>query len=126
VAGHTGSRKLLVDSSAWLLNSLCRHSTARQPLAVTCTTLDIILDEVGYCDLLKLDCEGSEYEILHGCSPETLSRVKRIVGEYHEWPGIDGTGQELCRFLESRSFRIDRFESFGIGSGLLCATNTTA
>ena len=126
VAASAGERTLVVDCSEWGLSSFYRNSDHKQQVSVKCTTLDIVLDEVGRCDLLKLDCEGSEYEILQGCSPETLSRVKRIVGEYHEWPGIKGTGQELCRLLESCSFRIDRFEAFGIGSGLFCATNTTA
>lgn len=35
-------------------------------------------------DLLKLDCEGSEEEILRGANPETLSRIKFIVGEFHK------------------------------------------
>jgi FkbM family methyltransferase len=36
------------------------------------------------CDLLKLDCEGSEYSILEGLrQAELLPRVGRIVGEWH-------------------------------------------
>lgn len=40
--------------------------------------------EIEHCDLLKLDCEGAEYDILFYASAETLSRVKRIVMEYHD------------------------------------------
>ncbi len=78
---------------------------------------------VERCDLLKIDCEGSEYEILQGCTPDALSRVRRIVGEYHEGPYINGTGKELCRFLESRSFRIDHLSPLEVDSGVFCATN---
>lgn len=36
----------------------------------------------GELDVLKLDCEGSEFDILQ--SAECLDRVKLIVGEYHD------------------------------------------
>jgi FkbM family methyltransferase len=37
---------------------------------------------VDHIDLLKLDCEGSEFSILEHCD---RSRIHRVVGEYHGW-----------------------------------------
>lgn len=34
-------------------------------------------------DLLKIDCEGGEYNIIPHTSPETWRRIRVIVGEYH-------------------------------------------
>lgn len=47
--------------------------------------LDQLFDEqnLSRIDLLKLDCEGAEYEILRGLSPSNAKRIKRIVAEYH-------------------------------------------
>jgi FkbM family methyltransferase len=45
-------------------------------------------------DLLKLDCEGSEYGILAKCS--CLGRVAEIVGEWHRVPGVPHF-DEFCR-----------------------------
>lgn len=45
-------------------------------------------------DLLKLDCEGSEYSILAKCS--CLGRVAEIVGEWHRVPG-EPRFDEFCR-----------------------------
>lgn len=45
-------------------------------------------------DLLKLDCEGSEYSILAKCS--CLDRVAEIVGEWHRVPGVRRF-DEFCR-----------------------------
>lgn len=42
--------------------------------------LDDILEEV---DLLKIDCEGSEFPILYTTSK--LSKIKKIVGEFHNF-----------------------------------------
>lgn len=33
--------------------------------------------------LLKLDCEGAEWVLLHGISADLLGRIDRIAGEYH-------------------------------------------
>lgn len=126
VSAETGVRHLQVDSNDWIMHSLFGEPNEAEPgLTVDCISFDEVLNSNGieYCDLLKVDCEGSEYEILQRCAPETLRRVRRIVGEYHEGPHIEGTGEELCRFLESNSFRIERFES-NVGCGEFCARNT--
>lgn len=128
VGGASGERVLHVDPTSWIMHSLVREDgPGGEGVRVRCVSLEEAFDSNGIecCDLLKLDCEGSEYEILQGASPGTLGRVKRVVGEYHDEPAR-GTGEQLCRFLESRSFRIDRFEPLDTGSGVLCATNTSA
>lgn len=38
---------------------------------------------VGHCDLLKIDCEGCEYDILLETPDSVLERVSTIVCEYH-------------------------------------------
>ncbi len=126
VAGFTGTRRLQTDSSNWIMHSLRNEDTKEEGLQVSCVSLDEVMNENGIerCDLLKLDCEGSEYEILQDCTPDTLRRVRRIVAEYHEGVHGAGTGRGLCRFLESRSFRIDRFEPVDAGCGYLSAFNT--
>lgn len=43
----------------------------------------VTLEDFGQIDLLKLDCEGSEFDILLNCEAETLQRIQVIVGEYH-------------------------------------------
>ena len=48
---------------------------------------DIVEFECGNdkIDIMKLDCEFSEYPILYSC--ESLNKVKKIVGEFHEIQG---------------------------------------
>ena len=128
VGAETGTRYLQVNADDWIMHSFFGEQTkGSQGLPVDCISFDDLMQthRIERCDLLKLDCEGSEYEILQRCAPETLRRVRRIVGEYHEGLTIDGTGEELCRFLESRSFRIERFERDEVeGCNLICARNT--
>jgi FkbM family methyltransferase len=54
-------------------------------LKVRCTTLSKVLQEhqIEKVDLLKLDCEGAEWEILPATSDEDLGRIRQIVMEVH-------------------------------------------
>lgn len=45
---------------------------------------DIVLKQnIPFVDLLKLDCEGSEYDIISSTNETTFSKIKSIVVEYH-------------------------------------------
>ena len=52
------------------------------------TIRDVLDDEsVTKVDLMKIDCEGAEYDILDSMSEEIASRVKQIAMEVHRIPG---------------------------------------
>ena len=58
------------------------------------------------CDLLKLDCEGAEYESLAAMPSELWPRIARIHLEYHQGPpGWDGG--KLGEFLRGQGYRCD-------------------
>lgn len=57
-------------------------------------------------DLLKLDCEGCEYEVLMESPSTTIDRVDRVVMEYHELGG-DQTYKTLVALLTSRGFSVE-------------------
>ena len=69
----------------------------------------------GGIDLLKLDCEGGEYDILFA-SDAPLHQVREIRMEYH-----CGRGEELADFVTSRGFRITRMQPEGPLTGMLWA-----
>ena len=57
---------------------------------VECITLeDLFRDEkIEHCDLMKLDVEGSEYEILGSPSFKAVaSKIDIVIGESHKWAG---------------------------------------
>lgn len=128
VAAAAGSRVMLVTPSNWGVNTLAPHAASANGLTVNCVSLEGLMDgnQVGRCDLLKLDCEGAEHEILGSASVATLRRVSRIVAEYHDDPGAGHSGRELCKTLEAASFRLDCFQALDVGTGLICATNLRA
>jgi len=66
------------------------YSSTKDTQLVPGTTLDSIFEanEIERCAVLKMDCEGAEWAILEAASDDTLSRIDRIVGEYHTVGGI--------------------------------------
>jgi FkbM family methyltransferase len=59
------------------------HSKQIQAKTVTLQTL-IQKYSLPRVDLLKLDCEGCEYDVLTSLDPETLMKIRAIFLEYHD------------------------------------------
>ena len=72
------------------------------------TTLDHIFDSLGIekCKLLKIDCEGSEYEILF--STHSLSKVEYLSGEFHYNQLLQSYGYTVEGLLEHCESQIAR------------------
>jgi len=79
---------------------------ADKGLMVPCCTLATLFHAHGIknCNLLKLDCEGAEFDILYSCSPEFFSRIERIAMEVHEGSREKHNMQALKSFLVSCGF----------------------
>lgn len=51
-----------------------------QYIVITCVTLEKVFrdNKIDICDILKIDTEGSEYEILYNCPEDILKRIKKL------------------------------------------------
>lgn len=98
LASARGIRSLQVNPGNWLVSHLS-DSPSGHP--VTAVTLEEALDDNGLdtCAFMKMDCEGSEYEILTGAGASTLRRIQRIALEFHPPPdgkfGLDSLQKRL-------------------------------
>jgi FkbM family methyltransferase len=75
---------------------------------VKVVTLASIFEQhaIHRCALLKLDCEGAEYEILFSAPRSVTDKIQAIALEYHV--GLNRhTPAELATFLELRGFEVD-------------------
>lgn len=89
-------------------NSFFEYEKGR-PIKVKTTTLPLILSEnhIEFCDLLKLDCEGAEWEILFSASENFFSRVGNIILEYHAFAAPKNYDNwDLRRLLEKNNFKV--------------------
>src|SRR3990172_1705351 len=78
--------------------------------------------EISRCDLLKLDCEGAEYDILFHTPAETLIKVRRIAMAYHATAEKRRRSNELVEFLVRQGFEIVEYSDFvGFDTGFIRA-----
>jgi FkbM family methyltransferase len=82
-------------------------------------------ETVEKCDLLKLDCEGAEYEILLNAPPKILQRVSRIALEYHLGMNSHDPA-ELSAFLRAQGFTVTCEPPLDAESGYLYAARQPA
>jgi len=73
---------------------------------VPAITLTKILDDNDLNDvnLLKLDCEGAEYEILYSTNREVLKKIKRMLIEVHPLDNEKRNEKYLSSFLSENGF----------------------
>ena len=91
----------------WYNTVMNDNSVGKDDTIVQGTTLDAIFEasHIEECNLLKIDCEGGEYDILFHANPFTLQKIKSICLEYHD--GItEFAHPELVRFLERNGFSV--------------------
>lgn len=127
--GGTKGEGTLYGRGAGVLNTLYMRDTWGNkctPLYKTSIlTLQDIFDQfnVETCDLLKLDCEGAEYDILLNNSKETLRRVSNISMEYHVGFN-DHSLENLEQLLMNHGFVINSLPMDEEGAGMLYASKS--
>ncbi|MES1198081.1 MAG: FkbM family methyltransferase [Chitinophagaceae bacterium] len=121
VASKSEKRKLNVSES-WIKHVLNEKNEENEMyIDVECISLDEAFCKIEKCDLLKIDCEGSEYEILYSAKPETINKINKIVGEFHNRDSTDMTGKALRTFLEKNGLQISNYYNFDKESGFFAA-----
>lgn len=90
-------------------------------VAVTTTTLTAFLDSIDAAavDLLKMDIEGSEYDVLLSTPPAVLARIRRVDLEFHKAPSPDRTSRTLVQHLSAAGFRLRDQPAPGADYGML-------
>jgi FkbM family methyltransferase len=79
----------------------------RGPTVRMLTLEQLLLEtENNYCDLLKIDCEGGEYDILLTAPDWLLSRIGAIICEYHPTPQREP--EQLIKRLSDAGFAVER------------------
>lgn len=79
---------------------------------VPCLRLRDIFDEnrIGTCDLLKLDCEGAEFEVLYQTPGDYLTRIDQLAIEVHQGQAVGENLESLRSFLMESGFHLFQFK----------------
>lgn len=83
--------------------------TGRPETGVPIVTLAEILDRLpnGRCHLMKIDCEGCEFDLLLNSPPALLARVERLTIETHDGYADKSTSQ-LAAYLQQQGYQVRR------------------
>jgi FkbM family methyltransferase len=103
-----GSLSSSMDNTAYTLNTIVTSDNLCEIMGLK-DALNL-LKEGEWLDLMKLDCEGSEYEILS----LSIENVKSIAGEYHI-----ATGRSLAKLkqdIQKNNFKIIEWRDFPLGN----------
>jgi FkbM family methyltransferase len=124
VGSDSRDRNLIVGSERFsfptTVDALYRGTST---LRVPCTSLEQIFsaNRLSRVDLLKIDCEGAEYEILYGSPPRIFEKIVEIRLEYHDL-GIERcSAKSLKEFLKSQNYVITFDKAMTETGGILWA-----
>jgi FkbM family methyltransferase len=99
-------------------NSLVGVQGSVATITVKTTTFDAAVAAVpGPVNVVKIDCEGGEYDLVAASSPETWAPVQRLVIEYHQVPGH--SWDELRTWFEGVGLSVQHEEPLGPGLGVV-------
>ena len=125
VGSEAGCRNLYLKSERFFCPTLVdtTNDNRQEPLVVRCTTLVEIMESnrLKRVDLLKLDCEGSEYEILYPTPSLYLERIAQIRMEYHNLDSHEYNVGGLKRFFTRSGFTVTHLKPISGTNGTLWA-----
>lgn len=105
--GPSAGEAMLESVDHSLGTRLSRGGRGEVPVIVE--TLPALLAQAGmggHIDVLKIDCEGMEYEVLEAVGQEWLRSVGTLMCEYHPEEGRDVA--TLDRILRAAGFHVER------------------
>lgn len=123
LAGRDGEGFIEAESS---IGSQFRRmsvvSGKAQGLAVTAISLKSLMEQHGleFIDVLKMDIEGSEYDVLLNAPLPLLQRVSRVYLEYHPQPtNPENTPESIIASLAAAGLKLTSHADHGDGYGIL-------
>ena len=77
-------------------------------ISVPCISLTDIIEQNNMLqiDLLKMDCEGSEYDIIYNTDKNYVQRIKIMVAEVHDLDSERNNIRALTIYLKSLAFSV--------------------
>jgi FkbM family methyltransferase len=125
IAGAVGRTSSTAYLATDALSVSARTTASGVGVEVPVYTLDEIAQRAGVVsvDVIKIDCEGAEYDAFAGASSALMRRVNSIVGEYHAAAGHEPA--ELTALLSPAGLRVSLHGNRELGTftALRCAAS---
>ena len=101
-------------------HSLFSEDTRGNKIIIDCVSLTTIFEKnhIDRCDILKIDCEGAEYEIFYLSPPNIIKRIQEIRMEYHNIDHEENNIDELIKFFSVNGFVVTKLRKDSLTSGI--------
>jgi len=101
-------KPLFHSSSFYQEQSGVIGATVSEKIEVECITLEDIFESNGLdrIDMLKMDCEGEEYNLLFNTTNEYLKRIDRMCIEYHDYLPTKYNHRDLINYLSELKYDV--------------------
>ncbi len=110
VANSSSERLLFLDEGGGVSSSLFKRAgrDLNEGISVPCMTMKELFDAYGIerCSILKMNCEGAEYEILGGLTDEMFSKIDSVLLQWHRVESHQP--EELDVLLAQKGFKVSR------------------
>jgi FkbM family methyltransferase len=123
VAGSNGVRTFAITSS--ISNSMVFEAEEHSEVqSIDCISLQSVMDdyELDQINLIKMDCEGAEYEIFYNTSDDYLARIDEIRMEYHYIDDDKQNVEALIKHMETKNFSKSLHDAPGLSTGIVWFT----
>lgn len=109
VSSKNSSRKIYITEDMGSHTLIKNFQNPKEMRMVRTTSLENFIkkNKINKVDFLKIDCEGSEFEILYSLSKEIFKRIDRISMEVHKF-GKEADYNKLADFLRKMGFKIKK------------------
>jgi xanthine dehydrogenase molybdenum-binding subunit len=83
------------------------HENNSRKITVPCITLTDIIqkNDLSTIDLLKVDCEGSEYDIIYHTAPELIRRINKMAIEVHDLNTDQNNISAVNKYIQSLGYK---------------------
>ena len=123
VSKQDGNIPLYLNDDASGHSIFLKNSNSIQVDSITLQKI-FDLNNIKKCNLLKLDCEGSEYEIIDSLPENYFSMIDKMIIEYHFAEKNPKLLTNLIKKLERTSFSVD-VKKLSDDMGLIFAIKST-
>lgn len=96
------------DANEFSTDSTIHPGAGLTRLTVKSYTLKTLISTLhtGKIDLIKLDCEGAEYDILYAMTPQELLGIENITMEVHNVDKKSKNLVKMVQFLKENDFKV--------------------
>jgi FkbM family methyltransferase len=118
IAAKKEKRELYLRESPH--SSFDKRADDKNALSIQCMSVNDIFAEqkIDRCEVLKLDCEGAEYEALYALTADTAGKIQKIVMEYHDdLKNEKNTLKSLASHFKQFDFKLTHQHIAGLHGG---------